>query len=153
MTIDNIFKNMAAQGQSFFEASGDSDAYTGNEILGTSQSVAPMDSPFLTSVGGTTLSMNGAGAAWSSETVWNYNIYGGTYANIGSGGGISTNYPIPDWQTNVSMAANQGSTTNRNIPDVALDRRPNLYHLQQRQPTAAAPAPVAPRRCGRDFAR
>src|SRR5581483_3547897 len=34
--------------------------------------------------------------------------------------GISTQYPIPAWQTNISMAANQGSTAQRNTPDVAL---------------------------------
>ena len=33
-TIDNIFKQMAAQGQSFFQASGDSDAYTGITAFG-----------------------------------------------------------------------------------------------------------------------
>ena len=44
----------------------------------------------------------------------------GRKAAIGSGGGISTQYAIPSWQTNISMAANQGSTTMRNTPDVAL---------------------------------
>ena len=29
-------------------------------------------------------------------------------------------YAIPSWQTNINMTANQGSTTMRNIPDVAL---------------------------------
>ena len=38
----------------------------------------------------------------------------------GSSGGISTTYPIPSWQTNVATAANHGSTTFRNVPDVAL---------------------------------
>ena len=38
----------------------------------------------------------------------------------GSGGGISSYYAIPSWQTNVSMANNGGSMANRNIPDVAL---------------------------------
>ncbi len=79
-----------------------------------------MDSTNLTSVGGTTLTMNGSGVSWSSETVWNYNSYGGTYANVGSGGGISTYYTIPYWQTNVNMTANSGSTNYRNVPDVAL---------------------------------
>jgi hypothetical protein len=110
---------MAAQGQSFFQASGDSDAYTGRQTLdNSSQFTAPVDSSYLTSVGGTTLAMNGAGASWSSETVWNYNLNG--LPNEGSGGGISTYYPIPYWQTNVSMAGNSGSTTWRNIPDVAM---------------------------------
>ena len=58
--------------------------------------------------------MNGSGASWASETVWNWGN------NTGSGGGISPNYAIPSWQTSVSMAANGGSTANRNIPDVAL---------------------------------
>ncbi len=35
-------------------------------------------------------------------------------------GGISTVYPIPSWQQGISMAANQGSTTMRNSPDVSL---------------------------------
>ncbi len=117
--IDGILQQMAAQGQSFFQASGDNDAYTGSQVLdNSSQTNSPVDSTNLISVGGTTLTMNGSGASWSSETVWNYNLDG--YPDVGSGGGISTYYTIPYWQTNVSMAANSGSTTFRNIPDVAL---------------------------------
>ncbi len=114
---DSILKNMAAQGQSYFQSSGDGDAYTGAQPLDSGITV-PADSPYATIVGGTTLT-NGSGGAWNSETVWNYNNVSG-FANWGSGGGISTYYPIPYWQTNVSMAANSGSTTFRNIPDVAL---------------------------------
>jgi subtilase family serine protease len=118
-TIDSIFKQMAAQGQSYFQASGDSDAYTGSQTLdNSSQATAPVDSTNITAVGGTTLTMSGSGASWSSETVWNWNNIGNP--NVGSGGGISTYYKIPYWQTNTSMAANSGSTVWRNIPDVAL---------------------------------
>ncbi len=102
---------MATQGQSFFNASGDSDAYTGLIDF-------PGDTPYLTQVGGTTLTTAPSGA-WASETVWNWGIEYGR-DGIGSGGGISTQYPIPSWQTNISMTANQGSTTMRNTPDVAL---------------------------------
>lgn len=120
-TVDSLFQQMAAQGQSYFQASGDSDAYTGAQTLdNASQLTAPVDSTNVTCVGGTTLTMNGAGVSWSSETVWNYSPLGGADANVGSGGGISTYYTIPYWQTNASMAANSGSTTFRNIPDVAL---------------------------------
>ena len=120
-TVDSAFKQMASQGQSFFQAAGDNDAYTGSQTLDNSNQItAPVDSTNITTVGGTTLYMNGSGVSWSSETVWNYNSYGGSYANVGSGGGISTYYTIPYWQTNVSMTANSGSTTFRNIPDVAL---------------------------------
>jgi hypothetical protein len=118
-TTDNIFLQMAAQGQSYFQASGDSDAYTGTQVLdNASQTTTPVDSTNITCVGGTTLTMNGSGASWSSETVWNWNNSG--QPNVGSGGGISTYYKIPYWQANVSMAANSGSTVFRNIPDVAL---------------------------------
>ena len=115
--FDDILEEMAAQGQSFFQASGDSDAYTGANPLDSGTTV-PMDSPYATVVGGTTLTMNGYGVSWSSETVWNYNTSG--IINEGSGGGISSYYPIPSWQVNVNMANNSGSTAYRNIPDVAL---------------------------------
>lgn len=106
-TSEQIFKQMAVQGQSFFNASGDSDAFTGSVPF-------PSDSTNITQVGGTTLSTTGAGGSYVSETTWNWG--GGT----GSSGGVSTYYKIPDWQTNISMALNAGSTTFRNIPDVAL---------------------------------
>jgi len=110
---DQIFQQMAAQGQSFFNSSGDDDAYTG--LIGF-----PDDSPYTTQVGGTTLTTAGPGGSWTSETVWNWG------SSIGSGGGISTQYPIPTWQQNISMADNQGSTTMRNTPDVALTAN-NIY--------------------------
>ncbi len=106
-TSEQIFKQMAAQGQSFFNASGDSDAFTGSVTF-------PSDSTNITQVGGTTLTTSSAGGPYVSETTWNWN--NGT----GSSGGVSTYYTIPSWQTNISMAANGGSTTYRNIPDVAL---------------------------------
>jgi subtilase family serine protease len=109
---EQIFLQFAAQGQSFFNASGDSDAYTGVVMT-------PSDDPNITIVGGTTLTTSGPGGVWVSETVWNWGIEYGENG-VGSGGGISTVYPIPSWQTNISMAANQGSTTMRNLPDVAL---------------------------------
>jgi hypothetical protein len=122
-TTDSIFKQMAAQGQSFFAASGDSDAYTtgsssANGVDNTSLANAPASNPYITVVGGTTLTTTGPGGAWSSETVWNWGLYKGSY--VGSSGGISSYYPIPNWQTGVSMSANGGSTSYRNIPDVAL---------------------------------
>jgi subtilase family serine protease len=119
-TLDSLFQTMIAQGQALFQASGDSDAWTGSQAFSLTSGPIPMDSPYLTCVGGTSLTMNGSGASWSSETVWNYASFGGADANVGSGGGVSTYYGIPAWQTNVSMAANSGSTVNRNLPDVAL---------------------------------
>jgi uncharacterized repeat protein (TIGR03803 family) len=98
-----IFLQFAAQGQSMFQASGDSGAYGGTNTI-----EAPSDDPNITIVGGTSLTTSGPGGAWAAETTWS-----------GSGGGISLTYPIPAWQQSVGMSANQGSTTMRNIPDVS----------------------------------
>jgi len=106
-TSEQIFQEFAAQGQSYFNASGDSDAYSG-EVM------TPSDDPNITVVGGTTLTTIGPGGAWASETVWN------SGGGEGSSGGISTRYTIPSWQQGISMTANKGSTTMRNLPDVAL---------------------------------
>jgi uncharacterized repeat protein (TIGR03803 family) len=106
---EQIFLQYAAQGQSFFNASGDSGAYSG--AIST-----PADDPNITIVGGTALTTSGAGGPWASETTWT------PY----SGGGISTRYAIPSWQQGINMTANQGSATMRNIPDVALTAD-NIY--------------------------
>ena len=105
---------MVSQGQAFFQAAGDDDAYAGSQPLSPSSGPTPVDSIYVTSVGGTSLTMNGSGASWSSETVWNWGN------NQGTGGGVSPNYTIPSWQAGVNMSANNGSSTARNIPDVAL---------------------------------
>ncbi len=110
---DGIFQQMAAQGQSFFTASGDYDAFTGLLPF-------PGDTPYATQVGGTMLNTVSAGGAYSSEQVWNRNN------GIGTGGGISTQYAIPSWQQGISMTANLGSTTMRNVPDVAFTAE-NVY--------------------------
>jgi len=106
-TAEGIFQSMAAQGQSYFNAVGDGDAFTG--AIGF-----PSDSPNVIEVGGTTLTTAGPCGAYTSETAWNWG--GGT----GTSGGVSTFYNIPWWQQGISMVANQGSTTMRNVPDVAL---------------------------------
>ncbi len=109
-SADQIFRQMAAQGQSFFNASGDDGAYTGTIP-------APDDDPYITLVGGTTLT-TGAGGAWAAETVWNW--YTSGEGSGASGGGISTSYSMPPWQTGINTSANQASKTYRNLPDVAL---------------------------------
>jgi uncharacterized repeat protein (TIGR01451 family) len=112
-TSEQIFQQFAAQGQSFFNCSQDFDAWVG-------QIATPCDDPHVTVVGGTTLTTT-TNSAWSAETVWNWDVeFGTNFDGIGSGGGISTVYSIPSWQTNIIMTTNHGSTTMRNIPDVAL---------------------------------
>jgi subtilase family serine protease len=101
-TTEQIFSQMIAQGQSLFQASGDSGAYHG-------WIMPPADDPNVTVVGGTSLTTTGPGGAWLSESAWS-----------GSGGGVSTTWPIPNYQKALDMAALGGSSTMRNIPDVAL---------------------------------
>jgi hypothetical protein len=106
------YKNFATQGQSFFQASGDDGAY----YSGIAQWA---DDTNITLVGGTTLSTTGPGGSWLSETVWNW--YSTGQGTGGSGGGINfNNIPIPSWQRGINMTTNKGSTTLRNVPDVAL---------------------------------
>jgi hypothetical protein len=104
---EQAWQQMAAQGQSFFNASGDSDAYAG-------AAPTPSDYTNIIIVGGTTLTTSGPGGSWVTEKVWNWGN------GVGSSGGISTRYGIPVWQQGIDMTANQGSTTRRNIPDVAM---------------------------------
>ncbi|MEI8288467.1 MAG: protease pro-enzyme activation domain-containing protein [Verrucomicrobiota bacterium] len=122
VTTENLFTNMAALGQSFFNASGDGDSFADgskNDVNNSSQMTYPFGSPNITLVGGTVLAMNGNGISYLSETNWNDNVTNTRGGYWGSSGGISTN-AIPYWQTNISMAANHGSAAKRNIPDVAL---------------------------------
>jgi len=108
---DVFFQEMAAQGQSFFTASGDSGAF----YAPVSPFFYPADDQYVTAVGGTHLTTNSAGGGWVSETVWNS-------GGAGSGGGISPdNISIPSWQAGLSNSANGGSTTLRNVPDVAME--------------------------------
>jgi subtilase family serine protease len=101
-TTEQIFKQMIAQGQSLFQASGDGGAYSGAIS-------PPADDPNITVVGGTSLTTTGPGGVWQSETTW-----------VDSGGGVSTVWPIPSYQESVNMTAAGGSSVMRNIPDVAL---------------------------------
>ncbi len=115
--VQQAFVEFAAQGQSYFQASGDSGAYThkGNPVE------PPSDSTNVTSVGGTTLSTSGARGAWVSETTWSWFTQPqGGLNNNASSGGVSSTYPLPSWQTGIDMTANQGSTNSRNLPDVAM---------------------------------
>src|SRR5271165_2287626 len=104
-TDDPYFQRFAAQGQNFFSAAGDWQDYR------KSPYAYPPEDAYVTAVGGTDLTTQGAGGPWASETAW-----------ADSGGGISPDgIPIPSWQQlpGVINSKNQGSTTLRNAPDIA----------------------------------
>jgi uncharacterized repeat protein (TIGR01451 family) len=123
-TTDLIYLQYATQGQSFFQAAGDNGSFNWSA---TNQQRT--DDPYITLVGGTTLTTTNNGA-WLSETVWNWNYAGGGGSNDAGGGGISTNYAIPIWQQSINMSSNMGSTNFRNIPDVALTAD-NIYVIYE----------------------
>jgi subtilase family serine protease len=74
------------------------------------------------------MTMNGTGASYASEVVWNWGTeYGSQYNGVGSSGGVSSYYAIPTWQATVAnLTAAGGSTSYRNIPDVAANAD-NVY--------------------------
>ena len=113
---DPYFKKFAAQGQNFFAASGDSGSYPSS----SSPFYYPAEDAYVTAVGGTDLRVTKAGGPWSSETAW-----------ADSGGGISQDsIPIPAWQqlAGVINTSNGGSTTLRNVPDVAAEANFDFYY-------------------------
>ena len=112
-TLDTIFKQGAAQGQSFFAASGNSGAYDcGDSSLAVD---SPADQPYVVGVGGTTL-LTGSGGAYSSESAWT--TVGGS-RNGGGGGGISTSFSQPTYQHGPNL-----TSSFRTVPDVSADADP-----------------------------
>lgn len=110
-TDNPYFLEFAAQGQNFFEASGDSGKWTSSGF------VWPADSVYVTAVGGTDLDTVSAGGAWKSETGWS-----------GSGGGISPDkYAIPSWQVAAAAGCASCSQVYRNGPDVSANANYTFY--------------------------
>jgi subtilase family serine protease len=94
---DGIFSAGNAKGVSFTASSGDNG--TGAQY--------PASSPYVTSVGGTTLHVQNDGR-YISETAWS-----------GSGGGLSAYEKVPSYQTGVNKSKQRG------VPDVAMVADPN----------------------------
>jgi hypothetical protein len=75
----------------------------------------PASSPHVVAVGGTRLEVNGETGAWQQESVWNGHGAGG--------GGCSTVFPAPIWQTSLSNWASVGCK-DRAVADVSADADP-----------------------------
>ena len=83
----------------------------------------PSSSPYVLAVGGTTLKESSSGKI--TETAWKDGD-GLRKDNGGStGGGVSTIFPRPSWQTVSIVSVNPGSIEGRVVPDVAADASAN----------------------------
>jgi subtilase family serine protease len=104
--MDKVFARAIAQGVNIFVASGDSGA-TGCQ---TSEIMAdwPAAHPNIVAVGGTTINSNGSKDD-PNETAWS-----------GSGGGISSLFALPSWQSGLGSPF-----VRRSFPDVAFNADPN----------------------------
>ncbi|GAA1193429.1 kumamolisin [Kitasatospora gansuensis] len=107
--VDNSFKQAAAQGISIFSASGDDGSRDCTRSTSGSTVKAvdfPASSPHQTGVGGTNLKVSGT--SYSSESAWST-----------AGGGVSTVFAKPSWQTGTGVTG-----TMRTVPDVASNADP-----------------------------
>ncbi len=123
---DTIFAQAAVQGQTVFSSAGDNGttcpvvASTGVPGTGLPFQSYPGTSPYVISVGGTTLVTTAGSGTYSSEITW-----------IGTGGGSSTEEPSPFWQQGVVPPIDNpptgvpGVETFKAVPDVAMDADPN----------------------------
>lgn len=134
---NELWAQAGSEGISVFVASGDSGAAgcsAGADTIGTEQAVNGLcSSPYATCVGGTQFTEgSNAAAYWSAanaagngsalgyipEVVWNESATDGGVGLWASGGGPSTVYPQPAWQSEVSGAS--AANGMRGVPDVAL---------------------------------
>jgi Pro-kumamolisin, activation domain/Bacterial Ig-like domain (group 1)/Invasin, domain 3 len=129
---NSIFEVAAAQGQTVLAASGDS----GSEDCGGSDHALEVDDPasqpYVTGVGGTSLTNIGSAPSTPpTETVWNNSIGA-------AGGGVSTSWAKPSWQTvtgstvagGCTVVPGSGSaTTCRQVPDVSASADPDAGYV------------------------
>jgi kumamolisin len=114
---NSVLAQLTGEGVTVLASSGDDGAY-GRGPNGPYNVADPSSQPFVTAVGGTTLFTDG-NSNYLGEQVWNE-----LPSHAGAtGGGISSYWPIPFYQTAEPVSgyviSNGGSSTYRNVPDVA----------------------------------
>jgi len=114
---NGVLAQLTGEGITVLASSGDDGAY-GRGPNGPYNVADPSSQPFVTAVGGTTL-FTDAHSNYLGEQAWNELA---SFAGA-TGGGISSYWPIPFYQTvevpTGYVSNNGGSTTFRNVPDVA----------------------------------
>jgi kumamolisin len=118
-SMDEAFQAAAALGVTICVASGDNGSSDG-VTDGADHVDFPASSPYALACGGT--SLKASSSRITSEVVWNDGTNGGA-----GGGGVSSFFPVPTWQSGVSATSSNGETSalkNRGVPDVAGDADP-----------------------------
>ena len=118
--MDEAFQAAAIMGITVCVASGDGGSSDGVGD-GADHVDFPASSPYALGCGGT--SLHASRTAITSEIVWNDGASGGA-----SGGGISSFFPTPGWQTGKKATHKNGTSitlTKRGVPDVAGDADPD----------------------------
>ena len=122
---NTLFQEAATQGQTVFAAAGDSGAQDCTDSIGNptgGQAVDdPASQPYVTGVGGTSLTLSPS----YSEIAWNDVVYGGA-----GGGGVSQLWLRPSYQSGFALAQSaiscgSGGHTCREVPDVSADADEN----------------------------
>ena len=111
--VQALLDELALQGQSYFQASGDNGGYTSSSDIRSAGGV--------TVVGGTILGVNrGASASgyYQEEAGWS-GSYGSGGGYLGPNGSTAA-VPIPFYQQGIAVHGGGFSTQYRNLPDVAL---------------------------------
>ncbi len=118
MAIDSSLQQLTrAEHMTVFVASGDCGAFTSRQYGNLSVSF-PASDPWSTSVGGTILQVNGNNNR-TNEIVWSDGSNQSKCTNQwGSGGGNSTAFPRPNWQS-ASGVQNNYSRSMRQVPDIS----------------------------------
>ncbi len=119
-TRDAIFDEMTGQGWTLTAASGDRGAYDDCSHLAVSY---PASDPNVVGAGGTELSLS-SGPAYNFEDAWSGGPDGCGSNDGGSGGGCSSEYAAPSYQSN--QPCGSGS---RGVPDISLNA--DWYHTPQ----------------------
>lgn len=115
--LDEACADAVALGVTVLAAAGDNGSTDGGTD-GKQHCDFPASSPHVLACGGTNLALDASGAI-ESETVWNDENGSAT------GGGVSTLYPLPSWQTGAGVPGNVDTgNVGRGVPDVAGNADP-----------------------------
>lgn len=109
--FNNLFQTGLSRKITLVVAAGDNGSDDGYKNNGVPNVSFPASSPYVISVGGTTLLPDGTETAWAWNPIFRW----------GTGGGISNYFPMPDWQEGLVA----DTIEKRRVPDISFNADPN----------------------------